>query len=228
MAAMTKHKHLKQKISKFIRKHVTQRDVHAARKRWSKLRGDETLRLNYPLGPDSVVFDLGGYHGDFSQAIHARYGCTVYLFEPVRAYYDHCVARFQDSPRIHCFNFGLGDGNGTFAISTAEDGSSLYLDAPEQPDATQAEIRDFHEFVLEQGVKHIDLIKINIEGGEYDVLPRMIRCGFIERIDHLQIQFHDFIPDAPRKRDAIRHEFERTHEEAWCFKFVWESWRRRA
>jgi FkbM family methyltransferase len=226
MAATTER--LRQKISKFVSKHVTHRDIHAARKRWSKLRGDQTLRLDYPLGPDSVVFDLGGYHGDFSQAIHERYGCSVYLFEPVKAYYDHCVARFRDTPRIRCFNFGLGDGNGTFHISDAGDGSSLYLDSPGQPAGTRAEIRDFHEFVLAQGVPRIDLIKINIEGGEYDVLPRMIQCGYIGKIGHLQIQFHDFIPDAPRKRDAIRHDLARTHQEAWCFKFVWESWRPRA
>jgi hypothetical protein len=44
------------------------RDIYAAEvTRWFKDKGDETLRLEYPeLNKDSLVFDLGGYHGDFS------------------------------------------------------------------------------------------------------------------------------------------------------------------
>ncbi len=38
--------------------------------KWRKANGDGTLRLNYPLTPDSVVFDLGGYVGDWAQQIH--------------------------------------------------------------------------------------------------------------------------------------------------------------
>lgn len=215
---------LGQKILKLVSKHITHRDIHAARKRWSRLGGDQTLRLEYPLDQDSVVFDLGGFHGDFSHAIHERYGCMVYLFEPVQEYYDYCVARFKDMPQVRCFNFGLGAGNGKFTISNAEDGSSLYLDSSSHSD-TLVEIRDFHEFIQSQALERIDLIKINIEGGEYDVIPRIIHCGFINNIRNLQIQFHDFMPDAHSKRDVIRHDLESTHEEDWCFKFVWESWR---
>jgi len=53
-------------------------------KRWFKNRGDETLRLDYPeLNENSVVFDLGGYKGDFAQAINEKYGCTVYLLNHI-------------------------------------------------------------------------------------------------------------------------------------------------
>lgn len=51
-------------------------------KRWFRDKGDETLRLSYPLNEDSTVFDLGGFQGDFANQINIRYRCYVYLFEP--------------------------------------------------------------------------------------------------------------------------------------------------
>ena len=42
-------------------------------KKWFKDEGDTLLRLNYPLTSDSVVFDLGGYQGDFAADIFKKY-----------------------------------------------------------------------------------------------------------------------------------------------------------
>ena len=39
----------------------------------------------------------------------------------------------------------------------------------------------------------IDLLKINIEGGEYEVLENLIENDLIKNIDNIQIQFHDFV-----------------------------------
>ena len=35
--------------------------------RWFADRGDQTLRLDYDLNENSVVLDLGGYHGSCSE-----------------------------------------------------------------------------------------------------------------------------------------------------------------
>ena len=43
-------------------------------KRWYKDNGDENLRLSYPsLNINSIVFDLGGYKGDFAFQIYADF-----------------------------------------------------------------------------------------------------------------------------------------------------------
>ena len=49
----------------------------------------------------------------------------------------------------------------------------------------------------------IDLLKINIEGGEYDILERMYKTGTINKVQNLQIQFHNFVEDAQSKYDNI-------------------------
>jgi FkbM family methyltransferase len=195
---------------------------HKTAVRWFADRGDETLRLDYPLDRNSVVFDLGGYKGDFAHDISARYDCQVYLFEPVREFYETCRDRFAGKDNIRCFHFGLSSQDGTFQISNEDNGSSIVKG--NASGGEEVRVESFTQFVADHGIPAIDLIKINIEGGEYDVLPQVISSGFIGKTRFLQIQFHDFIEAAVQKRDAIRRDLARTHRESWNYPFVWESW----
>ncbi len=59
----------------------------------------ESMRHDYPLSNKAVVFDVGGYRGEWAQIIYDRYKCEVYCFEPI----------FQiDNPNIMVFKFGVG------------------------------------------------------------------------------------------------------------------------
>lgn len=194
-------------------------------RRWFRDKGDETLRLDYPLTAQSVVLDVGGYRGDFADAIHRRYGCHVYVFEPVHEYYMACVGRFDRQPKIQCFNFGLGATDAVLPISIKADGSSLMLVNQGLP-VEHVRVRSVADVLKELHVNHIDLVKINIEGGEFDLLPAFIQSGWITKTNYLQIQFHNFVPDAVEKRQRIREALCLTHEEMWNYEFVWESWKR--
>ena len=52
-------------------RNVTQAELLQSQrvKPWLEIKGDQFLRLNYNLNPDSVVFDIGGYKGEFSTSI---------------------------------------------------------------------------------------------------------------------------------------------------------------
>lgn len=192
--------------------------------RWFNDRGDETLRLIYPLTSDSIVFDLGGYHGDFAAAVNSRYGCKVYVFEPVPEFYKRCVDRFRGNSKIICFNFGLSSADGMLDIGLAENSSSF-----SSPHARglmlKVRVRSIVECIRELGLARIDLMKINIEGGEFDILPAIIKSGDIDKVKHLQIQFHNFVDHAVEQRDTIRSALDYTHVEMWNYSFVWESWK---
>jgi hypothetical protein len=41
------------------------------------------------------------------------------------------------------------------------------------------------------------------------------------------VQFHEFVDDAARQRSELRRQLEHTHEESWCYEFVWENWSRK-
>jgi hypothetical protein len=68
---------------------------------------------------------------------------------------------------------------------------------------------------------------VNIEGGEYDLFDRLIDIGWLPRVRSVLVQFHEWHPQAYRRRRAIRRALRRSHDEAWNYPFVWELWRRR-
>ena len=73
-------------------------------------------------------------------------------------------------------------------------------------------------------ISHIDLLKINIEGPEFQLLPYIISNDIVRHIENIQVQFHDFYPNVISLREEIRHNLSKTHIEKWNYPFVWESW----
>ncbi len=192
-------------------------------KRWFSDNGDKTLRLDYDLSRDSVVFDVGGYEGAWAQDISARFSCKVFVFEPVPAFAVAIQDKFADNTNISVCSFGLSNKNGELAISLSGDGSSFY--ATGSSAVAKTRVRKFDWNLLEElGVGRIDLMKINIEGSEYDLLDLMIENETISVVSNLQIQFHNFVPNAIARRDNIRRKLSLTHAETWCYEFVWENW----
>ena len=73
-------------------------------------------------------------------------------------------------------------------------------------------------------LKKIDLLKINIEGGEYPLLEKLVESKTIQNIQNIQIQFHDFIPDYKKRYDLIAKELQKTHYKTYDYPFIWENW----
>lgn len=212
------------KIYKLYRREVLRDGFLLEAKRWFKDRGDETLRLDYDLNEHSIVVDVGGYQGDFAAQIFAKYGATVHIFEPVPSLYARCVERFADNPKIISHCYGLSDTAGSFPISVSENESS-FINRSDNQETVIAEVKPVAETFDALGFRTIDLLKINIEGGEYKVLPACIESGWITKISNLQVQFHNFVKDADEQRDRIRDSLSKTHDQSWCYTFVWEGWR---
>lgn len=201
-------------------------DFTVALDRWNRETYDNNLRIQYPLTRDSIVFDLGGYKGDFAADINEKYGCFVYLFEPVEAFYLECLYRFKNNEKIKCYNYGLGNRNSSFLISNNNDSTSLIRNL-ESDSVTKVQIKSFADEMSTLGIPHIDMLKINVEGSEFIILPDIISKKIISKINYLQIQFHNFFPNSEILRNEIRLKLSETHEEEWNYPFVWESWKRK-
>lgn len=195
---------------------------------WNRVRGDITLRLDYNLDKNSIVFDVGGYIGQWASDIYSKFGCTIYIFEPVSEYYDFIVHRFKKTPKIKIINTGLGSRNITQKINVFNENSSVY-DNLNIKDGTVESIKitDICEFMRLSNITKIDLIKINIEGGEYDLINRLINSNIINNIHNIQVQYHSFVKNADQKRDLITKKLSKTHVRNYNYPFVWESWQRK-
>lgn len=132
----------------------------------------------------SVIVDVGANHGDFSQAASNTFpAARVFLFEPLPALHpileEHCKKR---APLWKLDTCALSDQEGTLDLFIApeHDGigslkgfSRSYLDSTEATGEIRkipCRVRRLDDVVREAGLGHVDLLKIDVEGAEFDVL----------------------------------------------------------
>jgi FkbM family methyltransferase len=186
------------------------------------LRAGRDAKFDYALDEHSLVLDLGGYEGQWTSDVVARYGCHVQVFEPVPALAKAIAKRFAQSSRVSVHDFGLGAKTEMIRLSLAADGTSAVRAAGTQ--AVEGRIERAADWFAREAIERVDLVKINIEGGEYALIEHLLDAGLISRIGSLQVQFHDSVPDARRRMQAIHERLATTHASEWQYEFVWESW----
>lgn len=93
---------------------------------WLAHDGDRTLRLNYELNESSIVFDLGGYRGEWANKIFDKYKSNIYVFEPVFEFSNNIKNRFSSNSKVRVFNFGLGSKDENLKIALTKDSSSTF------------------------------------------------------------------------------------------------------
>ncbi len=202
---------------------LSERDRRA--NEWVAAGYDLTLRQEYPLDAESLVFDLGGYQGQWASDIYARYRCQVWVFEPVETFAGFIARRFEHNSAVRVFPFGLSGSTRQETIAVAGDRSSTFSEAAD--DVRYIELVRAADFLRDNEVARIDLMKINIEGGEYELLMHLVDEGIVGQISDIQVQFHDFVPMAAVLMPRVREMLGRTHELTYSSAFVWENWRRR-
>lgn len=194
-------------------------------KRWFDDRGDEDLRLNYPsLTPDSIVFDLGGFIGDFAEKIYQKYGCHVYVFEPHPVFFKKCVERFKTNKKIVVLNYGIANQSDKLELTDCGDGSSFFSGKRKATDMINCQLREVFAVLNELHISRINLMKINIEGAEYPLLEYLAAHEKLDIVDQYQIQFHKFVDGAIPRREKLSEDLSKTHQRTWCYEFVWENW----
>jgi FkbM family methyltransferase len=180
----------------------------------------EELRYDYPLNKDSIVFDIGGFEGTWAYNIHTKYLCNVLVFEPVKEFYNIIKSKFEEQDTIQIYNYGLGTKDETISIGVIGMSTSVFNKTGNNE---QVEIKDILP-ILSRFTK-IDLVKINIEGAEYDLLEYIIENGLQAKLVNIQIQFHNNITDHEKRRQAIRDELSKTHHLTYDFAYTHENWK---
>ena len=119
-----------------------------------------------------------------ADVIIKKYNPNIYCYEPNISCYNHMVKRFKNIQKIKIFNVAVSNFTGkTFLyfhekaknISEFNERSSLKkekdgLDINKKIEVDCINIKE----ILDQHNK-IDLIKIDIEGSEYEVMPEIIK-----------------------------------------------------
>ena len=208
-------------IKKIIKKFIPKSGFEKTVAKFKEDNRKHDLMLNYDLNENSLVFDVGGYKGQGASDLFSMYLPTIYIFEPRAEYAQAMEKRFKKNNKIKIFNFGLSNKKSDNYIYFNDDGSTLFLKNSQKE---KVKLESISDFIKNNNIKKIDLLKLNMEGGEYEVLDDLINFGLLNIITNLQIQFHNFFPDAKKKMMDIHKELRKTHNLVYQYEFVMENW----
>jgi len=177
------------------------------------------------LDEHGVVFDVGAFVGDWSKKLAELYDPFIYSFEPNERSISIFKERLGDKPKIKLLEYGLAGSDKEVAFSLKGMGSSAF-DGPgiTWNDNHTVSLRDIKGVMEELNIERIDLLKVNIEGGEYELLDRLIETGYIGKVKCICVQYHEWIDGAHKMRRRINKALANTHAQDWCYPFVWEQW----
>jgi FkbM family methyltransferase len=191
-------------------------------RRWFNDNGDYTHNITYNLDEDSVVMDLGGYTGVWAQQIIDKYNPNMYIIEPVPDFYNKMVSKFSNNGKVKLLNIAVGSENKDDIIFINGDATSTNISNGK---TINVKFNTIDVILGKYNLSQVDLIQINIEGGEYPLLEYMLENGLVNKFKNIQIQFHLGIEDDIKRRDKIRlglinNGFKLNFD----YSFVWESW----
>lgn len=127
------------------------------------------------IGPDWVCYCVGtGTDISFDLGLIERYGATVVSFEPAPGSLEYVR---EEAAGVDGFTFmpvGIGRRDGSVPMYLAEDSDSTALSATNlQATETWVErpVRSLPSVMDELGHERVDLLKLSLEGWEYEVVP---------------------------------------------------------
>jgi FkbM family methyltransferase len=214
----------------FIRSALELHYYRPAFYKWMRAVNTNRLLLyEADISTDGVVIDAGAYRGEWALEIMELYGPTIHAFEPDPRNYKQLEKVTSDHARLVPYKFGLGDKNETLTMALEHLGSSVFSDLSGKDGVATAEveIHDIADTWNSLELDRVDLMKINIEGGEYPLLERMMETGLLEKVGCFLIQFHEWHPSAYQRRRKIRRALAHSHKLVWDYHFIWEKWVRK-
>jgi len=172
----------------------------------------------------TIWMKILSFDGQWASDLYSRYNCRIMCFEPVPEFARRIEERFRHNQRIQVYEFGLGAETREEPIYICGTGSSVYWRSRTHYGREFIHIYDVKELFKKEAINHVSLMKINIEGGEYELLERLIETRLLNYIENLQVQFHNIERDSEGRMNSIYQGLRETHTPIYQYKFVWESW----
>lgn len=162
----------------------------------------DVSRLSLALSkPIECVFDIGANLGSTSQEILRRFdSCRVFGFEPHPATFEKLKANITND-RFFPIQLAFSDISGTRTLYEYESATinSLVPNArfAERFDCSARELlvvtNTIDEFCLASQIRHIDLLKIDTEGHDYNVLRGAEKMLRAKAVHFIYFEFNDFV-----------------------------------
>ncbi len=203
------------------------RVAHGNDKFWRKVTDNQWEPYTFTvldrlLGADSVYLDVGAWVGP--TVLFATQRCQrVYGIEPDPVAYERLLVnlRMNGIDSVQSFHGALGVVNGTVQIANAEDfgNSETRVQADrgaQESGGVTVLAMDIFSLIEWWGIEKIDLLKMDIEGAEFDLVPSLIALlPKIKPAIHLSLHAPFFPP--PERQDKLATVIELAKHYAFCY-----------
>jgi FkbM family methyltransferase len=141
-----------------------------------------------------IIFDVGAHTGDVARAYRSLFPSgEIHCFEPFPKSFEHLVAQMEADPRVICEQIALADSTGSAMLccNTSSATNSLLVSDPrgaafwgdgvlDQRSKVVVPTTTVDAYCEEHAISRIDILKLDVQGGEYEVLKGAERM-FSER-----------------------------------------------
>lgn len=160
------------------------------------LLGEQQTRLNQYEGPLDVCVDVGAHVGTFSLCAADRGAKKVYAFEPNPENYANLVRnievnKFRDV--IIPFQSAVVGNSTTKRATLRRAGSNngqysiMYKDLYQ---GAEVDAMDLWDFIVHEIPGKVDYLKIDIEGGEWDLFEAPEAAMALSKVGYVDIETH--------------------------------------
>jgi len=159
-----------------------------------------------------IAVFCGACQGEgLDKARHRFPNAKIYAIEPAKSNFDVMYAQFHKRPNMELINKAIWTENGTMCLNVyhAPFAHSLYRkphleDKGKCKEREQVETMDFAEFLSQFGKNEV-LLRMDVEGAEYEVLLHCFEKGVMDRVMELHIEFHAGwrIPELVKYKDKL-------------------------
>lgn len=178
--------------------------------------GDTVIFKNIILNKDSVIIDGGGFNGEFTDEILKKNFHKIYIYEPDTNFYNDLQKKYKFEKKVEILNLALFNNDQIITLSENSNASSIMENSEYGTKVKAADIsKEFEKY------ENIDLLKLNIEGAEYDVISRLIETQEIDKVKYLLVQFHKEHDLDGSKFEKINLEILKNYNIVFNYKYIW-------
>lgn len=147
-----------------------------------------------------TIVDIGANRGYFSLfAAQNLPNARIYAIEPFATTFQILSKNIHANhfeSRIEPLSFAVSLENGHSPFYIGEDllDNSLLKIVSDKPDTVLVETRSLVSFMDSYSMTHIDMLKMNCEGSEYDILMNTPQT-YLQRIHHIRLEYHTPKPE---------------------------------
>jgi len=147
------------------------------------------------LNKNSIVYSLGiGEDISFDLEVINQHNCQIFGFDPTPKSINW-IKNHQSLPsKFKFFEYGIADRSGMIDFYLPKNtkyvsGSFIKQNNVNEKHKIEVEMKSWEDIVNTLGHKKIDVLKMDIEGAEYNVLDNILISSVL--INQILIEFHD-------------------------------------